>query len=91
MPSALPPVQYHALVVIEPALITQAAWDSNAEERVMALKMMSKAVMKRRDAWASRTDARAYFEQRLPWAIWDKRVLELFLVRRFLFALWGLM
>ena len=36
-----PHVPYHSLILIEPALITQAAWDAHAEERVLALKMMS--------------------------------------------------
>ena len=76
-----PPVPYHSLILIEPALITQAAWDAHAEERVLALKMMSKAVMKRRDAWDGRAEARAYFKERLPWAMWNARSFDLFLVR----------
>ena len=36
MPGALPPVSYHALVLVEPALITPAAWDAHREQQERA-------------------------------------------------------
>ena len=81
MPGPHPPVAYDALVLVEPSLCTRPAWDAHLEEREGALVVMSKLVMKRRDAWASRADARAYFTKRLPWTSWDPRVLELYIVR----------
>ena len=78
--SALPAVPYAALILVEPALITRAAFAAHLPEREGALVMMRAAVSKRRDSWASRDDARAYFESRFPWQMWDPRVFELFVV-----------
>ncbi|TFK87183.1 alpha/beta-hydrolase [Polyporus arcularius HHB13444] len=79
IPGALPAVPFKSLILVEPPLITKAAWDEHKEQQEFALKTISAMVMKRRDTWATRTDARQYFEKRLPWSSWDKRVLELFL------------
>lgn len=81
MPGVLPAVPFKSLILVEPPLITKAAWDEHKEQQEFALKTISAMVMKRRDTWASREDARQYFEDRVPWSSWDGRVLELFLVR----------
>ncbi|KAI0648737.1 alpha/beta-hydrolase [Trametes meyenii] len=75
---ALPGIAYDALVLVEPSLITREAFDANLAEREGALRAMSEAVSRRRDAWASREDAAAYFKKRFPWSIWHPRVLDLY-------------
>ncbi|KAI0763278.1 alpha/beta-hydrolase [Trametes elegans] len=74
----IPGIEYDAIVLVEPSLITREAFDANLEEREGALKAMSEAVSKRRDTWNSRDEAKKYFEKRFPWSIWDPRVLELY-------------
>ncbi|KAI0656485.1 alpha/beta-hydrolase [Cubamyces menziesii] len=75
----VPSVNFEAIVLIEPALITREVYNANLAEREGALKLMNKAISKRRDLWDSREAARDYFEQRFPWMMWDPRVRELFI------------
>ncbi|EMD41295.1 hypothetical protein CERSUDRAFT_109893 [Gelatoporia subvermispora B] len=72
------PVVFHALVLVEPSLITRALRKQHEAERNAALVRMMKALDGRRDVWVSRAAAREYFAQRLPWKAWDARVLDLF-------------
>ncbi|KAI0667882.1 alpha/beta-hydrolase [Trametes maxima] len=74
----LPGIAYDAVVLVEPSLITREAFDANLAEREGALRTMSEAISKRRDAWATREEARKYFQKRFPWAVWSPRVLDLF-------------
>ncbi|OCH85625.1 alpha/beta-hydrolase [Obba rivulosa] len=78
--STLPPapVSYRALVLVEPSLITRELRLKHKAERDAALVRMMKALDGRRDVWGSRAEARAYFAKRLPWKMWDARVLDLF-------------
>ncbi|KAI0636249.1 alpha/beta-hydrolase [Trametes polyzona] len=78
MSDELPAVNYDAIVLVEPALITREAFDANLEEREGALRDMSEAVSKRRDTWNTREEAHKYFAKRFPWAVWNPRVLELY-------------
>ncbi|KAH9847851.1 alpha/beta-hydrolase [Lenzites betulinus] len=74
----LPSVNYESIILIEPALITREVYNANLEEREGALKMMNKAISKRRDTWNSPEEAQSYFEDRFPWTMWDARERELF-------------
>ena len=80
MPGDLPPVKYKYIVLVEPSLITQESWKEHLEDRQSALQFLTKATMKRRDAWNSREEAKAYFRQRLPWNTWDSRILNIYVV-----------
>lgn len=81
MADEVPSVRYEAIILIEPALITREVYNANLAEREGALKEMNKAISKRRDTWNSKEEARAYFEERFPWMMWDLRVRDLFVVR----------
>ena len=76
----VPGVEYRELILIEPALITRELFTANRADREGALKTMNIAVSKRKDEWSTREEARAYFEKRFPWQMWDPRVFELFVV-----------
>ncbi|EIW57941.1 alpha/beta-hydrolase [Trametes versicolor FP-101664 SS1] len=78
MADEVPSVRYEAIILIEPALITREVYNANLEEREGALKAMNKAISKRRDTWNTKEEARAYFEERFPWMMWDLRVRDLF-------------
>lgn len=82
MADEVPSVRYEAIILIEPALITREVYNANLAEREGALKAMNKAISKRRDTWNTKEEARAYFEERFPWMMWDLRVRDLFVVRR---------
>ncbi|KAI9064976.1 alpha/beta-hydrolase [Trametes sanguinea] len=76
----LPAIKYDGIVLVEPSLITREAFDANLEEREGALRDMSEAISKRRDTWPSREDAHKYLQKRLPWVMWDPRVLQLYVL-----------
>ncbi|TBU25228.1 alpha/beta-hydrolase [Dichomitus squalens] len=78
MEGPLPPVDLKSLIIVEPALVTQEAWDQNKEMCMGALALTSAVVMKRRDVWNSREEAKKYFDARPPWKGWDPRVVVLY-------------
>ena len=80
MEGTFPPVDLKYLIIVEPAVVTQEAWDENKEMCMGALALTSAVVMKRRDVWNSREDAKKYFEARPPWKGWDPRVVDLYTV-----------
>lgn len=67
---------------MEPSLVTRAVFAKHGQNRQAALDLMYKAMEARRDTWGSREEALAYFKKRLPWKIWDPRILGLLTVRR---------
>ncbi|KAI0363646.1 alpha/beta-hydrolase [Pilatotrama ljubarskyi] len=71
-----PPVTFESMILVEPALITKVVYDEHLEEREGALKTMSIAIMKRRDTWNTREEAKEYFQKRFPWMIWDPRIID---------------
>ncbi|KAH9923362.1 alpha/beta-hydrolase [Fomitopsis serialis] len=68
---------YRAVVFMEPSLVTRDAFNKHGVNRKAALEMMYKAMEARKDTWNSREEALAYFKERLPWKMWDPRILEL--------------
>ncbi|EED84753.1 predicted protein [Postia placenta Mad-698-R] len=69
------------IVLLEPSLITRDEFHKHLRERTAALDFMQKAVAGRRAEWNTREDAMQYFKKRMPWKIWDPRVLNLFVSR----------
>lgn len=74
----MPAVRYEHVIVIEPALASYECYQENPDD---IMKDTARATLKRRDTWKSRDDARAYLAARLPWAMWDPRARELYVVR----------
>ncbi|EED85760.1 predicted protein [Postia placenta Mad-698-R] len=70
-----------SIVLLEPSLITRDEFHKHLRERTAALDFMQKAVAGRRAEWNTREDAMQYFKKRMPWKIWDPRVLNLFVSR----------
>ncbi|KAF9810416.1 hypothetical protein IEO21_06953 [Rhodonia placenta] len=69
------------IVLLEPSLITRDEFHKHLRERTAALAFAQKAVAGRRAEWNTREDAMQYFKKRMPWKIWDPRVLNLFVSR----------
>ncbi|GBE77574.1 hypothetical protein SCP_0104530 [Sparassis crispa] len=71
---------YKIIILAEPALLTRPVFDSHLTELRAGLSNTQKMIDGRRDAWDDRNEARGFFRKRLPWKIWDPRILELFFV-----------
>ncbi|KAJ3749461.1 hypothetical protein DFH05DRAFT_1476840 [Lentinula detonsa] len=39
---------------------------------------MTRLMAKRKDTWASKEEARAWMAEKMPWGMWDERVLRLY-------------
>lgn len=78
-----PAIPYRAIILVEPSIATKEAYLENQEERQMAVDFMIKSLSTRRAFWAGREEARAFFAKRIPWQLWDPRVLDLWVVGLF--------
>nr|VWP00415.1 NudC protein [Ganoderma boninense] len=78
-----PAIPYKAIILVEPSISGREAYLENQEERQMAVDFMIKSLSNRRTFWRSREEARAFFAKRIPWQLWDSRVLDLWVVTLF--------
>ncbi len=63
-------------------LVDPAIWpESVIGEETPTYKMAAKNIPFRQASWESRSEAKKYLSSRLPWSEWDKRVLDLYIVR----------
>lgn len=69
-----------ALVLVEPTMITRELFSANVDDRMATINFCVAATSVRRDAWDSREAAFDWFKRRLPWKVWDPRVLRLLTV-----------
>lgn len=76
----IPPETFASIVLIEPTLSTKALFDSHREDRMARVDFAVAATRIRRDHWLSRQQAFEYFKKRVPWDIWDDRVIRLMAV-----------
>ncbi|PFH46851.1 hypothetical protein AMATHDRAFT_153639 [Amanita thiersii Skay4041] len=74
-PLSEPP--YLSVILIEPSIAPRDVYNSRYEERRAVLEYAVSSTSMRRDTWASRKDAFAYFKSRAPWKLWDERVVRL--------------
>lgn len=79
--NGFPAIPYKAIILIEPSISGREAYLENQEERQMAVDFMIKSLSKRRAFWCDRAEARAFFAKRIPWQLWDSRILDLWVVR----------
>lgn len=68
-------VPFSSLILIEPAMVAPSSPENEM------YKMVAAMTPQRRDIWDTREAARRYFEARIPWAAWDARVLDRYIVR----------
>ncbi|KAL7279412.1 hypothetical protein ACG7TL_007254 [Trametes sanguinea] len=72
------PPPYEAVIMVEPSLISPECFKEHFDYQDGLLKATSQGVLKRRDVWRSREQAKKYFQKRSPWDSWDSRVLDLY-------------
>ncbi|PPQ92478.1 hypothetical protein CVT25_010423 [Psilocybe cyanescens] len=73
----IPPQAFSSVVLIEPTLSTRESFESHLEDRMAAIDFAVAATSTRRDHWLSREQAFGYFKKRIPWEVWDDRVIRL--------------
>jgi hypothetical protein len=69
-----------ALVLVEPTMITRELFSANIDDWMSSMNFSVNATSVRRDTWDSREAAFNWFKKRLPWKVWDPRVIRLLTV-----------
>ncbi|KAF9474695.1 alpha/beta-hydrolase [Pholiota conissans] len=69
--------QYAALILVEPTMVTREVFASELEDRMSAMEFAVTATSARRDRWTSRAEALTYFVKRVPWGMWDERIVKI--------------
>jgi len=78
------PRPYDAIILIEPTVITREIFQTSYEQRMAAMDFVVSATLQRRDNWKSKEQAFEYFQKRIPWKYWNKKVVQLLTVRTWL-------
>ncbi|KAJ3761957.1 hypothetical protein EV360DRAFT_36725 [Lentinula raphanica] len=66
---------FHSLILIEPAIVPGPAF-LDFSRHTPLLQTMTRLMAKRKDTWASKEEARAWLAEKMPWGMWDARVLD---------------
>ncbi|GAW10632.1 alpha beta-hydrolase [Lentinula edodes] len=66
---------FHSLVLIEPAIAPTPAFIDPALHTPL-YRAISLLMTNRKDTWASKEEARVWMEKKIPWGMWDARVLK---------------
>ncbi|KAJ3873152.1 Alpha/Beta hydrolase protein [Lentinula edodes] len=66
---------FHSLVLIEPAIAPTPAFVDPALHTPL-YRAISLLMTNRKDTWASKEEARVWMEKKIPWGMWDARVLK---------------
>ncbi|KAK0189641.1 Alpha/Beta hydrolase protein [Armillaria mellea] len=74
--SFLDDVPFAALVLIEPTIWPEELTGPEHESPIVTLA--TQTIPLRRDHWKSREDARTYLAKRIPWSMWDRRILDIY-------------
>ncbi|THH29498.1 hypothetical protein EUX98_g4691 [Antrodiella citrinella] len=74
-------IPYSSLILVEPPMLSRPLLEKmlSSSDGTNLLHMVIKAVLKRKDVWSSREEARQFFAKRYPWKKWDPRVLDFFI------------
>ncbi|KAK0200883.1 Alpha/Beta hydrolase protein [Desarmillaria ectypa] len=74
--SFLDHIPFAALILIEPTIWPEELMDPDHDSPMVALAVQ--AIPRRRDHWRSREDAKRYLAKRIPWSMWDPRILDIY-------------
>ncbi|PBK92786.1 alpha/beta-hydrolase [Armillaria gallica] len=74
--SFLDDVPFAALVLIEPTIWPEEL--TGPEHDSPMITLATQAIPLRRDHWKSREDASRYLAKRIPWSMWDRRILDIY-------------
>ncbi|KAJ7624820.1 Alpha/beta hydrolase fold-1 [Roridomyces roridus] len=68
---------YPALILVEPTIIFKEDFYREIEERASTMDFVVTATLNRRERWKSREEAYSWMAKRVPWDVWDPRVLHM--------------
>ena len=68
------------MILVEPTIVTREVFNAELEDRMSVMNFAVTATSTRRDTWRSREQALKYFKKRIPWELWDPRVLQILVV-----------
>ncbi|KIK69091.1 hypothetical protein GYMLUDRAFT_188580, partial [Collybiopsis luxurians FD-317 M1] len=68
---------FHSLILIEPAIAPNPSFIDPANHTPL-YRQVTKMMASRKDTWASKDEAREWMKNRVPWGMWDERVLDLY-------------
>ncbi|KAJ4483833.1 Alpha/beta hydrolase family-domain-containing protein [Lentinula aciculospora] len=68
---------FHSLILIEPAIAPNPAFIDPARHTPL-YRSISRLIAKRKDTWTSKEEARAWMAEKMPWGMWDERVLKVY-------------
>jgi len=71
---------YPAIILIEPTMVTRELFNAHLEDRMASMDFAVAATATRRDTWTSKEHAFNYFSKRIPWGMWDSRIVRLYTV-----------
>jgi hypothetical protein len=72
-------IPFSSVILVDPGMSSRAM----EEQRTEIYKLVEATTPMRRDIWDSREAAKKWMKSRLPWAAWDPRVFEIYVVRAF--------
>ncbi|KAF9073643.1 Alpha/beta hydrolase family-domain-containing protein [Rhodocollybia butyracea] len=69
------PEIFHSLIFIEPATIPDPSFVDPAKHTPL-FRSVGQLMLKRKDTWPSKEAAKEWMSEKLPWGMWDERVLN---------------
>ncbi|KAF9523081.1 Alpha/beta hydrolase fold-1 [Crepidotus variabilis] len=69
--------RYPAIILIEPTIVAKDVFISRVDDRMAQMDFVVATTSNRRDSWTSRSQAYKYFVKRIPWGLWDPRIVRL--------------
>jgi hypothetical protein len=70
-------IPFSFIILVDPGMTSRAM----EEHRTEIYKLVQDTTPLRRDIWDSRETAANWLRKRLPWAAWDPRVFDVYVVR----------
>ncbi|KAF7343864.1 AB hydrolase-1 domain-containing protein [Mycena sanguinolenta] len=69
-------IPYASFILIEPTIISRDLFYAYLEDRAGQMEFVVAATTARRERWRSREDAHSWMSKRVPWELWDPRVVR---------------
>ncbi|KAJ6503882.1 Alpha/beta hydrolase fold-1, partial [Mycena sanguinolenta] len=69
-------IPFVSFILIEPTIISRDLFYAHLEDRAGQMEFVVAATTARRERWRSREDAHSWMSKRVPWDLWDPRVVR---------------
>ncbi|EMD32298.1 hypothetical protein CERSUDRAFT_119014 [Gelatoporia subvermispora B] len=71
-------IPYESIIIIEDSLGTRDQWEVERRITERLLNNIMSGIAKRQTFWPDRQHAHKYLSERMPWKLWDPRILTLY-------------